>query len=201
MRLIPSILLLVAFVLLRETVGAQTPVAKPMDVRPVALETALTGRWVGVLEYRDYSEPAGSTKRVQLPTWLEIQPAPEGMRLVYTYDDGIYPNGTAKILEERDVVVFDTASKIYRAMENGKPWESYAVAGLDALKDGRGELVLTGPGTENNKPAEMRTTWTIRRNLLTILEETRPAGTQEGFAFRHRYVFTRAEIPKAAAAR
>ncbi len=34
----------------------------------VDLQPALSGDWVGVLEYRDYSEPAGSTKQVQLPT-------------------------------------------------------------------------------------------------------------------------------------
>jgi hypothetical protein len=158
--------------------------------RSPVLEQALVGRWVGVLEYRDYSEPAGSTKRVQLPTWLQIQSGTEGMTFVYTYDDG--PN---KVLEERDTVVFDLGTKTYHAMENGHPWESYAVAGLEALKDGRGELVLTGSGQENDKPAEMRTTWTIRRNLLTILEETRPAGSSASFVFRHRYVFTRAEAP------
>ena len=160
------------------------------------LEQSLEGRWTGVLEYRDYSEPAGSTKRVQLPTWLTVEPAAEWMHFVYTYDDG--PN---KILEEREAVVFDFGAKTYKAMENGNAWVTYTVAGLEGLKDGRGELVMTGPGTENDKPAEMRVTWTIRRNLLSMMEETRPAGSTEAFAYRHRYVFTRAEPPSVTAAR
>jgi hypothetical protein len=176
--------------------GASPAVAPQSLSLDQALQQALTGRWTGVLEYRDYSEPAGSTKRVQLPTWLTIVSGAEGLRFVYTYDDG--PN---KVLEEQETVVFDFAAKTYKAMENGHAWATYAVAGLDALKDGRGELVMTGPGTENDKPAEMRVTWTIRRNLLSILEETRPAGSAEAFAFRHRYVFTRAEAPSVTAAR
>lgn len=149
-----------------------------------------------MLEYRDYSEPAGSTKRVQLPTWLTVAPAADGLHFTYTYDDG--PN---KVLEEKDTVVFDAWQERFRAMENGHAWVEYAVAGLAGLKEGRGELVLTGAGTENDKPAEMRVTWTVRRNLLSMLEETRPKGSEEGFAFRHRYVFTRADVPAATGGR
>ena len=54
---------------------------------------------------------------------------------------------------------------------------------------------LKGADTENKQPAEIRETVSLRRNLLTILEETRPVGASGDFAFRHRYVFTRAETP------
>lgn len=172
--------------------GVAVSLVSPEVQRSLPLEHALAGRWAGVLEYRDYSEPVGSAKRVQLPTWLTIEVGAEGIRLTYTYDDG--PD---KVLEEKDTVVFDLAAKSYRAMENGHPWETYAVAGLEGLKDGRGELVMTGNGVENDKPAEMRVTWTVRRNLLMILEETRSRGSQGAFAFRHRYVFTRVETPVA----
>src|SRR5579875_3976336 len=72
-------------------IWAQTPAsnvtAATLDVQP-ALTQALLGRWVGVLEYRDYSEPATSLKRVQLPTWLTVSTAAEGLATDYTYDDG-----------------------------------------------------------------------------------------------------------------
>src|SRR3978361_1115424 len=50
----------------------QTP--RPATPAQTAAEArqALAGDWVGALEYRDYSEPPTSTKRVQLPTWLPI---------------------------------------------------------------------------------------------------------------------------------
>ncbi len=49
----------------------QIPVTSPEPTKS-ALTQSLVGDWVGVLEYRDYSEPLTSTKRVQLPTWLQI---------------------------------------------------------------------------------------------------------------------------------
>jgi hypothetical protein len=154
------------------------------------LTQALTGHWVGVLEYRDYSEPPSSTRRVQLPTWLNIQPASEGLRYEYVYDDG-----PGKVVKSQDVVVIDSGAKTYKVVDADAASDIYTIAGLEALKDGRGELVLSCPGTENDKPAEIRITLTVRRNLLTFIEETRQAGSKEPFAFRHRYVMTRAQPP------
>ena len=123
------------------------------------LQQALTGNWTGVLEYRDYSEPATSTKRVQLPTWLTIKPTGSSQTWHYLYDDG--PN---KLVEETDTLSFDPSASTYTESDNGKP-------------------------------SETRITLTIRRNLLTILEETRPAGSSDPFAFRHSFCFTRATPP------
>ncbi len=47
------------------------------------LTAALVGRWTGVLEYRDFSEPPTSQKRVQLPTWLTIRNQPQGLGFEY----------------------------------------------------------------------------------------------------------------------
>ena len=87
-----------------------------VDAENMALRQSLTGAWVGVLEYRDYSEPPTSTKRVDLPTWLSISDSGKSMTWKYTYDDG--PN---KVLEETDTVIFDPASKSYSEAANGKP--------------------------------------------------------------------------------
>jgi hypothetical protein len=180
-----SALLVAATLCLSAT--AQTPAS----TQPVpALEAALSGGWTGVLEYRDYSEPPTSTKRVQLPTWLTVDKAADGLHFHYIYDDG-----PTKTVEERDTVVIDGAKQTYAETEDGKPAMIFAVAGLSALKDGRGELTLTRLGEDNDKPAEMRSTIAVRRNLLTVLEEVRPAGSTEPFAFRHRFVFTRSTPP------
>jgi hypothetical protein len=158
------------------------------------LRQALTGEWTGVLEYRDYSEPPTSAKRVQLPTWLTIAPFGDKLAEHFVYDDG-----PTKTVEETDVVALDTLASTYSESGNGKPLQVFHVIGYDKLKSGRGDLVLTGTGTDNDKPSETRITLTIRRNLLSWTEEVRPAGSSEPFVFRHRFTFTRAAPPTLAA--
>jgi hypothetical protein len=173
-------LLLLSTLLLPCALTGQTP---PPTTPPSTLQLksdlrqALVGDWVGVLEYRDYSEPATSTKR-DAQLWH------------YIYDDG-----PTKVVEESDNVTFDPAASIYSESANGKPPQLFKVSGYDTLRSGRGQLILSGAGTDNDKPAETRVTITIRRNLLEILEETRPAASTEPFAFRHAFRFTRAKPP------
>jgi hypothetical protein len=160
------------------------------------LTHALLGDWTGVLEYRDYSEPAASLKRVELPTWLTISTAPEGLYFDYTYDDG-----PSKTVTEHSALVFALQSNSYKVVGTDAVIEDLKISGGDALKDGHGVLTLTGSITENGHPAELRTTWTIRRNLISWLEETRSAGTADPFTFRHKYTFVRATAPKPKTAR
>jgi hypothetical protein len=149
------------------------------------LESALIGSWAGTLEYRDYSEPAPSSKRVKLPTWLTIEATPDEIRFRYTYDDG-----PSKTVNELQIVHIDTAAATYQVVgEDGKARERYAIAGLSTLREGRGTLTLTGPGSENNAPVEKRTILRIGRNILEINLETAPAG--QPFAFRHAYTMVR----------
>ena len=155
------------------------------------LSTALRGDWVGVLEYRDYSEPATSTKRVELPTWLSIATAPEGIFFDYLYDDG-----PSKIVSEHYALVLDLQTNSYQTVGTDTVIQRLKISGADGLKDGHGILILTGQITENGHPADLRTTWTVRRNLLSWLEETRPAGSADPFTFRHKYTFVRATAPK-----
>ena len=168
----------------------------PPPISDAALRQAIAGDWVGVLEYRDYSEPATSTRRVDLPTWLSISTSGKSTTWRYTYDDG--PN---KVLEETDTVTYDLAANSYSESSNGKPASAYTVNGYETLKDGRGVLLLHGTGTDNDKPAETRITLTIRRNLLEILEEVRPVASSDPFVFRHLYRFTRAQPPAVTATR
>ena len=161
-----------------------------------ALNTAMVGRWTGVLEYRDYSEPPSSLKRVQLPTWLTIETLPNStQRWQYIYDDG--PD---KLLEETELVTFDPKARTYVTKAKGKT-ANYDVSGFESLKDGRGELTITGKTTENGKSADQRITLRVFRNLITVLDETRPAGSNETYAFRHSYTFTRTDAPSKTARR
>ncbi len=156
-----------------------------------AISAAMVGNWTGVLEYRDYQ----SDGRVKLPTWLEIKTEGQGLRFHYIYDDG-----PAKVVDEMELVTVDGGKATYTVVS--KPGEAgtvYAIAGLEGLKSGRGKLILTGPGKENDRAVEVRTTLRITRNLLEILRETRLPG--EEFKFRHAYTFTRAAVPVVTSAR
>ena len=163
----------------------------PVDPGINEFETALVGRWSGVLEYRDYGAGADDTARVKLPTWAAIHLTKGGFAIEYTYDDG--PGKT--VVESLEVTIAGKPAT-YTATKAAKPGTTEAaetavsaIAGLDTLKNGRGTLVLTGPIVENGKPAEARTKLTIRRNLLEITKETR-SGT-DAFRFRDGYTLTR----------
>jgi hypothetical protein len=174
-----------------QTVAAGGPAVSDTQTQ-ADLRKAFAGEWTGVLEYRDYSEPATSTKRVQLPTWLSIRPDGDGLALHFVYDDG-----PTKTVESDETWVFDVAGATCTQTDKGKPGQVYRVAGFEKLKSGRGDLVFLGKAIDNDKPAESRTTVTVRRNLIAWTEEVRPEGSGAEFAFRHRYTFTRAERPTA----
>jgi hypothetical protein len=152
------------------------------------LRRALAGSWAGTLEYRDYSEPATSIKRVKLPTWLEIEAATE-LRFRYVYDDG-----PSKTVFEKEVVRIDPVAERYQVLgEDGNLKDEYAIAGLGSLREGRGTLTLSGKGTENGKPVDARATIRIGRNILEIIRETAPRG--QPLAFRHAYTLVRTSPP------
>jgi hypothetical protein len=150
------------------------------------LNQNLTGEWVGQLEYRDFQ----SNERVFLPTWLSMTPSADGraVQLAYVYDDG----PTKTVRETSTLTLLPEAKRA--TLGSDAEADTYAVAGLEEFaKLNRGTLVLTGPGKENDKPVDVRITLTLRRNLFTLVKETKPAG--EDFKFRDGYTFTRASAP------
>ena len=73
--------------------------------------------------------------------------------------------------------------------------DTYKVEGLaEFAKTGRGKLLLTGTGTENEKKVDVRISIVVRRNLYTYQKETRLPGGE--FLFRDGYTFTRKETPQ-----
>ena len=185
-------LLLTASLLLAATLHAQAPA--PLAIAPPAqiesdLRAALVGQWTGFLEYRDYSEPDDSTKRVQLPTWLTITPDGPNLKQYFLYDDG--PN---KTVDETLNIGLNVAASTYTITNDHGHVETYRVTGYDGLHGGRGDLIITGPTIDNGRPAETRILLTIRRNLIAWTEENRPTASTP-YVFRHKYVLTRAQSP------
>lgn len=172
--------------------AAQSTAAAPNIAE---LQGALGGSWAGTLEYRDFSEPPASAKRVKLPTWLSIEPVGADLRFRYIYDDG-----PGKTVTESSLIRIDLAAARYNVMDlTGKLDDSYAIAGLAQLRQGRGSLTLTGAGVENNVAVEVRTVIRIGRNILEITRETAVPG--QPYTFRHAYTLVRAALPAVGAGR
>ena len=151
--------------------------------------SALSGAWTGQLEYRDFQ----TDKRVFLPTWLDIAASPDGKSLQFTY---VYDDGPTKTITERSTLSLDLANKrATLTSDRDHSADTYSIEGLEKLRpSGFGDLVLTGTGTENDKPVDVRISLTLNRNLYTFRKETRPPG--KDFLFRDGYSFTRRNPPQ-----
>jgi hypothetical protein len=179
-----SLFTLIALILFgTPSIPAQTAATPPRD-----LNTNFTGKWTGQLEYRDFQ----SNAQVFLPTWLAVTESTDQKSLQFAY---IYDDGPSKVVRELMLVTLDpAAAKITFTSDRDKSTDTYAVQGLEEFsKLGRGTLILTGPGKENDKPVDVRISLILRRNLYTYRKETRQPG--EDFKFRDGYTFTRAEPP------
>ena len=156
------------------------------EVDPPHLTAAFAGEWTGKLEYRDYQ----SNARVALPTKLSATASTDGREatLNYTYHDG--PGKT--VHETEMFTLFPRTGTATLVSGNDHESATFSVSGLDAFgQSGVGTLILTGKGTENDKPVDARITITLAAGTLTWLKETRAAGTSAEFAFRDGYTFTR----------
>jgi hypothetical protein len=153
------------------------------------IDANLLGSWTGHLQYRDFQ----SDKLVNLPTWLEVTSAADQKSLLfaYTYDDG-----PSKVVLERSTVTLDIPNRTFTVTsDRDHSSDTFKVIGLDLLSPmGFGNLTLTGSGTENDKPVEVRITLTLSRNQYEYRKETRRPGQE--FLFRDGYSFTRRNPPQ-----
>ncbi len=142
----------------------------------------LTGQWTGTLEYRDFQ----SNERVLLPAWLEVRSSADGksIEFSYTYDDG----PTKTVTEKSKITIDDGARQFTVTSDRDQSADVFRIDGNEQ-KGKRIKLTLSGGGQENHKPADVRITVMIDRNLYQFTKETRSAGQQ--FMFRDGYTFTR----------
>ena len=167
--------------LLAETVRAASPLSASLN--PAAFSSSVAGSWTGSLEYRDFQ----SDKRVTLPTTLEVTPTSDqsAVQFAYTYDDG-----PGKIVKEKALIRVPATGDQYIVKEEAGSETVYQIATATGFSGSEGgKLILGGPGTENKKPVEVRTTLEITPTSLSILRETRLPG--EDSKFRHQYKFQR----------
>ena len=142
---------------------------------------ALTGRWAGTLEYRDYR----SDRRVTLPTVLVVKPSSDGLELAYTYDDG--PGKTVRSVER---ITIGAGRATYRIQNGDGTYDAtFAADGLRAFSGAAGTVVLNGKGTENDQPVDLRITIVVSAGTFSMLRESRLSGSD--WRFRNQYQFTR----------
>ena len=148
---------------------------------------AMTGQWTGHLEYRDYQ----SDERVMLPTWLDVKSSSDGNSVTFTYT---YDDGPTKTVSEKSTITIDPAARTYTTTSEGDHTSSaYQIEELTAGKHGI-QITLSGHGTENDKPVDVRIRIRIDRNLYRFEKETRVPG--KDFQFRDAYILTRRTPPQ-----
>jgi hypothetical protein len=190
MRFLAALLVAVCLV---APLSAQQPAAAAAPSQQEIYQ-ALTGKWVGVLEYRDYQ----SDGRVKLPTWLEVSPTADGKSLTfaYTYDDG-----PTKTVRESEIVTIDPAAATWVIQDVAAPASKspaeksvYSIQGLSQMKAAHGKFTLVGTGTDNDKKVDVQENVLLGRNIFQI-ERTVRGPQEKDFLFRHIFVFTREQPP------
>ena len=174
------------------TLVAQVAAAPTVAARLLGAErpaTHFAGDWTGQLEYRDYQ----SDKQVVLPTRLTATSSSDGrlLRLAFTYDDG-----RGKTVHSTETLTFFPQAKMASLSTDGEHTSNtYAMAGFDDFTaTNLGTLTLTGAGTDNNQPADVRITITLTPDSFTWRKETRPKGSTDALQLRDAYTFHRAPV-------
>lgn len=148
------------------------------------LHVMLRGEWRGTLEYKDYQKP---DKRVKLPTLLTVANGfAEGVSMHWVYDDG---PGKTVIEDDRFVMSADGRTVDWTGLKD-KEATIFTVTSQTRAADGSLVITMERDGTDDNKPARIRDTITLRLSAFTLLKEVR-FGAGEPFTFRHEYRMTR----------
>ncbi len=170
-------------------VAAAAPAAVPPPPTPAQLEAGLAGQWRGTLGYRDYQ----SDRLEEIPMATRIEALPDGATIlrISTFDDG-----------PRVGDVFITSASLHDAaagtvatatLRKGRPIESGSEqAKVIAFTDaGHWTMTLEADGSDDDKPARLRTTQVRDGDVLTATKDVRPQGTSD-WQFRNRSRLVRA---------
>jgi len=160
--------------------GYGIAVALYMTQKPTPNESALTGSWVGTLEYRDFSNDS----RFALGTLLRISPSKTKGRLTFRY---VYDDGPSKVIQDSEDVTFDFAKHLYQSYSSPTATAESSVIDQSSRIDehGFGKLVLLSKGKENGMDVDFRETISVQPKQLKMLRESRLPG--QPFLYRHEY--------------
>jgi len=143
---------------------------------PAQLQAGLAGRWTGALGYRDYQ----TDKLEEIPVAADIRAVGDGVTLVSvsTYDDGPR-TGSVYITTVQQVA---DGKAMTASARKGRPMElSTDAVAVAAYADAtHWTIVSSSDGTDDDKPARLRTTETRDGDRLLSVKEVQPAAATDG---------------------
>ena len=158
---------------------------------PQALQAGLAGKWTGALGYRDYQ----SNKMFELPVTTEINAVPDKATVIRisSFDDGP-KTGFVYITS---VSLYDDAKKTVATttLRKGRPVAtSTDTVTTVAYTDATHWVVrYEAEGTDDDKPAFLRTTETRDGDKIMTVKEVMPkADPAKGWQFRNQTRLERA---------
>ncbi len=151
---------------------------------PYELQAGLAGKWTGALGYRDYQ----SNRLFELPVSTEIRALPDQATVIRisTFDDGpktglVYIT-SASLYDPTASTVATTILRKGRAVETSTDTVT-TVTYADAT---HWVVRYEADGTDDNKPALLRTTETRDGDKVTTVKEVMPkANLAKGWQFRN----------------
>lgn len=161
---------LLAFVLLASLASASAQTAKLSADDLKVLEGP---KWVGNLTYLDY----GSNKKVSIKSNVTITRNPAHFAawdFAYEYPDEPKANSKSQVTLEAGGTIFDGKTVIERKK----------------TADGTLTIVAIKDGTDNNKKALFRYTYTVGKSSFTVKKDVQLEGSTEYFE-RNTYSWTR----------
>ena len=158
---------------------------------PFESQAGLAGKWTGALGYRDYQ----SNKLFELPVKTDVQALPDKATVirVSSFDDGpktgfVYITSASLYDSAKSTVTTTTLRK-------GRPVESSAEAVTAVTYTDPTHWVVRyeNDGTDDGKPALLRTTETRDGDTVTAVKEVMPKDqTAKGWQFRNQTRLSRA---------
>lgn len=158
---------------------------------PLDLQAGLAGKWTGALGYRDYQ----SNKLFELPVKTDIRALPDKATVirVSSFDDGpktgfVYIT-SASLYDTAKSTVTTTTLRKGRAVESSDQTVT-TITYTDAM---HWVVRYDHDGTDNDKPALLRTTETRDGDTVTVIKEVMPKDQPaKGWQFRNQTRLSRA---------
>jgi hypothetical protein len=162
---------------------------------PAVIQASLVGNWSGALGYRDYQ----SNKLFELTMKTEVRAVPDGLTFVRTssFDDGpkvglVWITSSSLYDPARSTVTTSTMRK-GRIVET----DTDKVTVISYRDPAHWSLRYEREGTDDEKPAKLRTTETRDGDALLTIKEVMPAdAVAKGWQFRNQVRLVRTQVAK-----
>jgi hypothetical protein len=162
---------------------------------PAVIQSSLVGHWVGALGYRDYQ----SNKLFELAMKTDVRAVPDGLTFVRTssFDDGpkvgLVWITSSSLYDPAMGTVTTTTLRKGRAVET----ETDKVTVVSYHDPAHWSVRYEREGTDDDKPAKLRTTETRNGDAVLAVKEVMPVdAVAKGWQFRNQVRLIRTPVAK-----